>query len=466
MVHVHRGVNGQRIWISSGGAPAKLCGQKFFESVVFSLQLDVVWAEFHTDLSSKNVGLALVEYCQALSEASPVATPGRTSIGFQRIRRMKMLVRYAAAFAVVAMLAPAAKAADIVDTAVSAGSFKTLAAALGAADLAETLKGKGPFTVFAPTDDAFKKLPEGTVAELLKPENKAALAGILTYHVVPGTVMAEQVVKLSGAKTVNGQRVDIKAGDGGVMVDGAKVVTTDIRCDNGVIHVIDSVILPADKTIPETAQAAGSFGTLLAAVGAGGLAETLGSEGPFTVFAPTDEAFGALPAGTIETLLRPENKQQLVDILKYHVVDGRIYSPDALAAENADTLQGTSVAIVPTESGASVNNARLLTTDLDASNGVIHVIDRVLIPSGKKIDAKKMIFDAISTGVPMYNAGHHAQCASLYQRTMETVMASTTDTKMRSHMKMVLSAAKRETCPMERAWTLRRGMDQMYVRLP
>merc|ERR1711966_286704 len=195
---------------------------------------------------------------------------------------MRMLIRYTAAFAMVAMLAPAAKAADIVDTAVSAGSFKTLAAALGAADLVDTLKGEGPFTVFAPTDEAFKKLPEGTVAELLKPENKAALAGILAYHVVPGSVMAEQVVKLSGAATVNGQRVDIKVDDNGVMVDGARVVTTDIQCDNGVIHVIDSVILPADKTIPETASAAGSFGTLLAAVGAAGLAETLGSEGPFT----------------------------------------------------------------------------------------------------------------------------------------------------------------------------------------
>jgi transforming growth factor-beta-induced protein len=379
---------------------------------------------------------------------------------------MKMLLRYTAAFAVVALMAPATRAADIVDTAVGAGSFKTLAAALGAADLVDTLKGDGPFTVFAPTDEAFKKLPEGTVAELLKPENKAALAGILTYHVVPGSVMAEQVVKLTGATTVNGQRVDIKAGDNGVMVDGAKVLTTDIKCDNGVIHVIDSVILPADKTIPETASAAGSFGTLLAAVGAGGLAETLGSAGPFTVFAPTDEAFGALPAGTIETLLKPENKQQLVDILTYHVIPGRVYSPDALAAKNAKTLQGTTVAIAATESGASVNGARLLTTDLDASNGVIHVIDRVLIPTGKKVDAKKMIFDAISTGVPMYNAGHHAQCANLYQRTMETVMASTTDSEMRSHMKMVLTAAKRETCPMERAWTLRRGMDQMYVRLP
>ncbi len=379
---------------------------------------------------------------------------------------MKMLIRYTVTFAVVAMLAPAAKAADIVDTAVGAGSFKTLAAALGAADLVDTLKGKGPFTVFAPTDEAFKKLPEGTVAKLLKPENKGDLAGILTYHVVPGLVMAEQVGELSGAKTVNGQRVDFKTGDNGVMVDGAKVVTTDIQCDNGVIHVIDSVILPADRTIPETASAAGSFGTLLAAVGASGLAETLGSEGPFTVFAPTDEAFGALPAGTVETLLKPENKQQLVDILTYHVIAGRVYSPDALAVRNAETVQGTTVAIAPTESGASVNNARLLTTDLDASNGVIHVIDRVLIPSRKRVDAKKMIFDAISTGVPMYNAGHHAQCANLYQRTMETVMASTTDTEMRSHMRMILSAAKRETCPMERAWKLRRGMDQMYVRMP
>jgi len=379
---------------------------------------------------------------------------------------MKKLFSYMAAIALVALLTPVSKAADIVDTAVGAGNFKTLAAALGAADLVDTLKGKGPFTVFAPTDEAFKKLPEGTVAGLLKPENKAALAGILTYHVVPGAVMAEQVVGLTGATTVNGQRVDIKADDNGVSVDGAKVVTTDIKCDNGVIHVIDSVILPADKTIPETASAAGSFGTLLAAVGAAGLADTLGSEGPFTVFAPTDEAFGALPAGTIDSLLKPENKQKLVDILTYHVVPGRGYSPDALAAKNAKTLQGTTIAISPTESGANVNNAKLLITDLDASNGVIHVIDRVLLPTGKKVDAKKMIFDAISTGVPMYNAGHHAACANLYQETMEQVMAATSDSQMRSHMKMVLTAAKRESCPMERAWTLRRGMDQMYVRLP
>lgn len=133
---------------------------------------------------------------------------------------------------------------DIVDTAVAAGDFKTLAAALKAADLVETLKGKGPFTVFAPTDEAFGKLPKGTVEDLLKPENKKKLAGILTYHVVPGKVMAADVVKLTKAKTVQGSEVTIKVEDGKVMVDNAKVVKTDILCGNGVIHVIDAVILP------------------------------------------------------------------------------------------------------------------------------------------------------------------------------------------------------------------------------
>ncbi|MEI7854214.1 MAG: fasciclin domain-containing protein [Planctomycetota bacterium] len=141
----------------------------------------------------------------------------------------------------------AAAEKDIVDTAVEAGSFKTLAAALKAADLIETLKGKGPFTVFAPTDEAFAKLPEGTVETLLKPENKAKLAAILTYHVVAGKVEAKDAVKLKSAKTVNGASFKISASDAGVMVDKAKVVKTDIQCSNGVIHVIDSVIMPAAK---------------------------------------------------------------------------------------------------------------------------------------------------------------------------------------------------------------------------
>lgn len=133
---------------------------------------------------------------------------------------------------------------DVVDTAVAAGDFTTLVTAIKAAGLVDTLKSEGPFTVFAPTDNAFAKLPSGTVEDLLKPENKQKLVSILTYHVVPGKVMAADVVKLSHAKTVNGQALTIKLEGNMVMVDSAKVVKTDIECSNGVIHVIDAVVLP------------------------------------------------------------------------------------------------------------------------------------------------------------------------------------------------------------------------------
>ncbi len=136
---------------------------------------------------------------------------------------------------------------DIVDTAVGAGQFKTLAAALTAAGLVETLKGPGPFTVFAPTDDAFAKLPAGTVETLLKPENKEKLTAILTYHVVPGKVMAADVVKLDEAKTVNGAMVDVKVDGNTVMINNAEVATADVVASNGVIHVIDTVILPPNS---------------------------------------------------------------------------------------------------------------------------------------------------------------------------------------------------------------------------
>jgi len=136
------------------------------------------------------------------------------------------------------------KSADIVDTAVSAGDFNTLVAAVQAADLVDTLKGEGPFTVFAPTDEAFAKLPAGTVEALLKPENKEKLQAILLYHVVPGKVMAAEVVGMNSAKTAGGQSVSISQKDGGVYVDNAEVIKTDIVCSNGVIHVIDTVIMP------------------------------------------------------------------------------------------------------------------------------------------------------------------------------------------------------------------------------
>jgi uncharacterized surface protein with fasciclin (FAS1) repeats len=269
---------------------------------------------------------------------------------------------------------------DIVTTAVEAGSFGTLAAALKAAGLVETLQGKGPFTVFAPTDEAFSKLPKGTVETLLKPENKQQLIAVLTYHVVAGKVLAADVVKLDAAATVNGQRVNIKVDGGKVQVDGANVVKADIHCSNGVIHVIDAVILPAADNIPQTADKAGIFKTLLAAAKAAGLVEALSGDKPLTVFAPTDDAFAALPKGTVETLLKPENKEQLAGILKYHVVAGRVFSGDLLSGKEVTTLQGGKLSVTMKEGKAKVLNAGLLKTDIDASNGVVHVIDTVLLP--------------------------------------------------------------------------------------
>jgi uncharacterized surface protein with fasciclin (FAS1) repeats len=387
-------------------------------------------------------------------------------------RFFRQNVAAAAAIAVLftATLGRAAEEKDIVDTAVAAGSFKTLAAALGAADLVEVLKGDGPFTVFAPTDEAFAQLPKGTVEGLLKPENKDQLIAVLTYHVVAGKVAAEQVVKIQAAKTINGQRVDIQVDGGKVMVDGANVVTTDIQCSNGIIHVIDRVILPSSDDIVAIAKEAGTFKTLLAAAKAAGLAEALSGKGPLTVFAPTDEAFAKLPKGTVASLLKPENKAKLAAILKYHVVAGRVYSGDAVAAKKATTLQGGSVRITVTNGKAKVNNANLIATDIDASNGVIHVIDSVILPPEKKVSAaegRKMIEHAVARGSHLYNSGHHSACANVYMTTMRKMVGygDRIPAEVRVNMEHVLKTVVHTSCPTQRSWTLRRGLDHAYARM-
>lgn len=280
-----------------------------------------------------------------------------------------------------------AATSDIVDTAVAAGSFKTLAAALTAAGLVDTLKGAGPFTVFAPTDDAFAKLPKGTLEDLLKPQNRAQLVAILTYHVVPGSVDSTKVVSLRNAGAVNGQRIDIAANNGKVRLDGrANVIRADIKCSNGVIHVIDEVMLPEQKDVLGVASGAGSFNTLAAAIQAAGLTDALKDKGPFTVFAPTDAAFKKLPPETLASLLKPENKAKLAEILMFHVVPGRIYADGvAGATESPKTLAGRSFMIKSGNGkvmiGGPASMATVTATDIEASNGVIHVIDTVILPN-------------------------------------------------------------------------------------
>ncbi|CAM2010663.1 fasciclin domain-containing protein [Acanthopleuribacter pedis] len=269
---------------------------------------------------------------------------------------------------------------DLVETALANGNFKTLTTALGSAGLVSALQAKGPFTVFAPSDAAFDKLPAGTVQSLLRPENREALTAILTYHVVKGAYNAERVTRQSGAATLNGQRLPFDTASG-VRVGRASVVQADIHTANGIIHVIDEVLLPSDQNLVQVAAGTGDFETLIAAAKAAQLDGLLANQGPFTVFAPTDDAFAKLPKGTVQNLLKPENRNQLAEILKYHVVKGRVFADEAVGVGSAHAVNGDDLQFRLREGRLNVNQAKIVASDVQAQNGVIHIIDRVLLPN-------------------------------------------------------------------------------------
>lgn len=293
---------------------------------------------------------------------------------------------------------------NIVEVAIENGNFTTLVAAVTAAGLDDDLQSEGPFTVFAPTDAAFANLPEGTVEFLIDPANQAALIDILTYHVYPAEVFAADAIALDGERVemLNGTNLAIDVVDGAVILNlgatgEAMVTATDIVASNGVIHVIDAVLLPEDgqnepeesnSDIVDTAIASGDFTILVTALEAAGLVEALRGPGPFTVFAPTDDAFADLPEGTIEYLIDPANQQELIDILTYHVFAGEVPAADAiaLAGSDVDMLNGARLSIDVADGAVILNSggageARVTVIDIYASNGIIHVIDTVLDPN-------------------------------------------------------------------------------------
>jgi uncharacterized surface protein with fasciclin (FAS1) repeats len=271
---------------------------------------------------------------------------------------------------------------NIVQTALAAGQFSTLASLLTKAGLVDTLSTGGPFTVFAPTDAAFAKVPKATLDTLAA--NPAQLKSVLLYHVVPGRVAAADVVKVTSAKTLEGRSVAIKVVDGSVYVDQAKVTTPDVTASNGVIHVIDSVLIPKAapaapaKNIVQTAIAAGQFKTLASLLTKAGLAGTLQGKGPFTVFAPTDAAFAKVPKATLAAL--GKNTAKLRAVLLYHVVKGKVTAAQAMKLRSAKTLYGKPLSIRVSAGKVLVGGATVTKADVMASNGVIHVIDKVLIP--------------------------------------------------------------------------------------
>jgi transforming growth factor-beta-induced protein len=330
----------------------------------------------------------LLAACAPVSPAAPAAAPA-VEATTEATEAPAVEATATAAAAEEAPAEQAAPTADIVDTAVGAGSFGTLVAAVQVAGLVDTLKGEGPFTVFAPTDEAFAALPAGTLEQLLA-DPQGQLTQILLYHVVPGKVMAADVTDGLDATTAQGSPVKFVVADGKVMINDANVVATDIAATNGVIHVIDKVLLPpaaaeaapaaAAGTIPEVAAAAGNFGTLLTAVKAAGLADELSGEGPFTVFAPTDEAFAKIPADTLKALLA-DPQGQLTQILLYHVVAGKVLAADVKDGLEAGTLQGAPLKFtVGADGSVKIGDINIVATDVAASNGVIHVVDAVLMP--------------------------------------------------------------------------------------
>jgi uncharacterized surface protein with fasciclin (FAS1) repeats len=310
-------------------------------------------------------------------------------------------LRQVAALSVVALVAACGGSDDpqpvtqqpvnIVDTAKATAQFSILVEAVVAADLATTLSGPGPFTVFAPTNDAFAALLTElgvTKAQLLA--DKALLTSVLTYHVLPAKVLKAGVPAGKAITTVQGGVFKVDAvGADLVITDGrnrtSTITGTDVLASNGVIHVVDKVLLPADKNIVETAIAAApEFSILVEAVVAADLAGTLSGPGPFTVFAPTDAAFAALltELGVTKAQLLAD-KALLTKVLTYHVVSGRVLKADVPVGTPIATVQGETFTVgatlAITDQRARTSN--ITGTDVFASNGVIHVLDKVILPA-------------------------------------------------------------------------------------
>lgn len=266
------------------------------------------------------------------------------------------------------------------------GQHTVLTRLLTQAELVDALHGGQELTVFAPTDAAFRVLEQrrrGTLAMLAKPENRAMLRRVLSQHVVDGALRMEDVKKLKHATTLAGQRVDVTLERGKPLkVDEAKIERADVPCANGVVHVVDRLLMPESANALDVLERSGEFTTFLALVETAGLTKELAEGGPHTIFAPTDAAFATMPKGAVERLKIPGNKRLLVTLIQNHVVEGRIYEDQAEKIDKVATRAGRQLAVDVDlgEKRRTIHGVRILRTDEEASNGVLHVVDAVLLP--------------------------------------------------------------------------------------
>ena len=265
----------------------------------------------------------------------------------------------------------------VVDIVVDSPDHTILETAVLAADLAGTLSGPGPFTLFAPTDAAFAALPDGTLDAVLADND--LLTSILLYHALAADVRSTDLMDGMTATTINGKDITVTI-DNGVFINGAQVTMADIATDNGVVHVIDAVLLPPTLTVVDVVVNSPDHTILEAAVLAAGLEGTLSGDGPFTVFAPTDAAFANLPDGLVDALLQ-DPQGDLTTVLLYHVLSGTVLSSDLSDGLAAPTLQGEDVTVTISTDGVFINDAQVVLADIETDNGVVHVLDAVLVPS-------------------------------------------------------------------------------------
>ena len=346
---------------------------------------------------------------------------------------------------------------------------------------------QGPVTILAPTDAAFDALPKGTVDSLLRPENKAKLRTILLQHIIDGRFGSADVLNQRGLTTLTGQQLAVDFTT--QKVGAAGLVATDVPFEGGIVHVVDKVLLPETRSIAEVAVASAQLQTLVAAVKATGLVAQLGPDrGPWTVFAPVDSAFARLPKAALEDLLQPQNRGALSRVLGLHVVPGRIAARELLQKQKLTTLTGTPIEARLVDGRLTVGGAGLIATDVQAQNGVVHLIDAVItdpaadgagstahatpFSRAAEVDITadlRAIYElAVARGVPMFNRGEAEGCASVYEVAVQSVLRlarGRVAPKLLAELQSDAENAAAITDARARAWAYRRAMDRAYQSL-
>ncbi|MFT5424710.1 MAG: transforming growth factor-beta-induced protein [Phycisphaerales bacterium] len=373
--------------------------------------------------------------------------------------------------------APSQDADDLASVAQRAG-LTTLLSLLEVSGL--ELPSGEPLTVLAPTNDAFAALPKAVVARLLTPEGKSDLLTILKHHVVPSRLASAELLSRRTVSALSGQRLAVNT-DTEIRIGESGVLAFDVPFQGGVVHVIDAVLLPELRSIQTLTSDTDALSTLSAAIAASGIGDQLGSEnGPWTVFAPANSAFENLPAGALETLLKSENRDELIRVLGLHLVPGRLYANELITTGKIQTYFGVPIEFSLENGRLRVGDAGLITTDIEAGNGLVHIIDSVLLPSAQpdssvavlaidqSAQAARILALAITRGVPLFNGGQRAGCAAVYELAVESVVALGSNGLSRNlvqRLELSLAEAEAVDSPTERAWIYRKAMDEVNSRL-